>query len=56
MLVDGHHRYVLAATAGLSHIPAVLLYKEFWKPFQVVGLREVSAQVLKSVPTHRRNY
>ena len=56
MLVDGHHRYVLAAALKRPAIEAVLVLKEFWKPFQIVGLVDVSAGLLKAIPVHKRNY
>jgi hypothetical protein len=56
MLVDGHHRYVLAATQGLTVIRSVLLLKEFWKPFQIIGTDKISAAFLKAIPVHKRNY
>jgi hypothetical protein len=57
MLVDGHHRYVMAALLQhLPVIPAVICLKEFWKPFQIIGLEDVSADLLRAIPVLKRYY
>jgi hypothetical protein len=39
MLVDGHHRYFIAAMSGMRFIPAYVLEVAQWKPFEILGLR-----------------
>lgn len=38
LLVDGHHRYVVAAMEGLTEIKARILEPNEWEPFLVSGL------------------
>jgi hypothetical protein len=56
MLVDGHHRYVMCALLDTPHIPAVILYQDFWRRFQIVGLQPVTADLLRKVTPYKRNY
>jgi hypothetical protein len=56
MLVDGHHRYVMAMFVGLKEIPSVICPKEFWKPFQVAELDKITAEQLKAIPVLKRYY
>lgn len=46
LLVDGHHRYAVAAALGAPTILAWCLTQEQWRPFEIVGLHEYSQQEL----------
>lgn len=50
LLVDGHHRYVMAAFCGASHIPAYLVPEIIWRRFQVEGLPTLTRQELIDSP------
>lgn len=50
MLVDGHHRYVVAAAIKSPNILAWCLTEEQWRPFEIVGLHEYTAQELIDEP------
>jgi hypothetical protein len=50
MLVDGHHRYFIAAMSGVRFIPAYVLEVEQWRPFEILGLRDTTAEALKAAP------
>lgn len=47
LLVDGHHRYVKAASLGAKHIKAVLVPELIWRKFQIVGLKPVNSATLR---------
>lgn len=55
MLVDGHHRYFLAALCGCL-LPAHVLEVEQWEPFKIVGFPAMDDSTLKALPITRRNY
>jgi hypothetical protein len=50
MLVDGHHRYFIAAMSGVRFIPSYVLEVEQWRPFEILGLRDTTAEALKRAP------
>jgi hypothetical protein len=56
LLVDGHHRYVLACMRKQSHIEGYFLEVEQWKPFQIHWLRDLTAEELRARPITKRNY
>jgi hypothetical protein len=56
MLVDGHHRYVLACLRKQAHIAGHLLEVEQWRPFQIHWLRDITAEELRARPVTKRNY
>lgn len=50
MLVDGHHRYYLAALAwGMEAIPAYVLERAQWEPFRM-QLQDMTAEELRDLP------
>lgn len=56
MLVDGHHRYTLAAAKAWPVIPAYILELNQWKPFQIDGLPDLTVDFLRAMPITSRNY
>jgi hypothetical protein len=56
MLVDGHHRYALAAALGIPHIKAYLIQVEQWKPFQIKDIPELTREALINMPPTKRHY
>ena len=56
LLVDGHHRYALACVRGQKHITAWMLQPERWKPFQILGLEDLTKEQLSRIPLNPRNY
>jgi hypothetical protein len=56
MIVDGHHRFVLACLAKLKSIPGHVLELEQWKPFQIHGLPDLTQEELIKAPITKRNY
>lgn len=56
MLVDGHHRLVLAAKLKLPQIPAFMVKLEQWKPFQVTNILDLTEEQLLAAPIQKRNY
>lgn len=51
LLIDGHHRYFLAAVKGEPLIPSYLLKPEQWKPFEIIGLPSQTEDELIATPT-----
>ena len=56
MLVDGHHRYFIACMIKLYAIPGHLLEVEQWKPFQLRGIPDITADELRRRPITKRDY
>jgi hypothetical protein len=57
MLVDGHHRYFIAASIRAPAIAAFCLDPIHWKPFQIEDLPAMTEQQLKDIPPgFMRNY
>lgn len=56
MLVDGHHRYVLAAMKEWPVIPCYNLIPHQWKRFRVVDCPDVTKDQLAASPITQRNY
>lgn len=56
MLVDGHHRYALAAAMRLSVIPAYVLEPAQWHPFRVKDLIPITQDQLRDIPITKRSY
>lgn len=52
MLIDGHHRYVLAAMAKIPIYPSILLLKSVWEQFQIAGFDKLyTKEKLQATPT-----
>jgi hypothetical protein len=49
MLVDGHHRYVLAALASVAPL-AWVLEPEQWRPFQIADYITLTQEELREMP------
>lgn len=56
MLVDGHHRYALAALMRRTHIPAFLITLEQWTPFQIINHPDLTEEYLRATPVTKRHY
>ena len=56
LLVDGHHRYVLAALMERKHFKAHMLEEEQWRPFQLHGLPTMTQEQLLATPNRKRDY
>lgn len=56
MLVDGHHRYFLAASLKVPLIAAYVLEPEDWQPFQISGLPDTTQAALQAAPITKRSY
>jgi hypothetical protein len=56
ILVDGHHRYALACLRGQKYIEGYFLEEAQWRPFQIFGLRDVTAEDLRNSPVTKRDY
>lgn len=56
MLVDGHHRYFIAASDKEPIIKGWVLEIEQWKPFQVEPSIKLTQQQLIDLPPTKRNY
>lgn len=56
MLIDGHHRYVIAALTRHTSIPAYLLTVAQWQQFEVIGLPDITEAQLRNTPIIPRNY
>ena len=57
LLVDGHHRYFLAAYNNLKYVPSHVLTPAQWKPFRIVGHPDMTIEELRCSPAFsRRNY
>lgn len=50
LLVDGHHRYTIAALAKSPVIIAWLLELHQWQPFTVIGIPDYTNEALKAEP------
>lgn len=50
MLVDGHHRYWCAAKMGMKWAPAFVLEREQWQEFQILGMPDISEELLRVMP------
>ena len=56
LLVDGHHRYVLACWRGQFAIEGHFLEVAQWKPFQIHGIPDMTKDQLIASPITKRNY
>jgi hypothetical protein len=56
LIVDGHHRFVLACLAKMSVIPGYFLNVEQWKPFQLYGIPDMTREQLIKAPITKRDY
>lgn len=57
MLVDGHHRYVLAAAAKMPYILAYFLEESQWRPFEIKSpLLDTTREALIATPILPRKY
>ena len=56
LLVDGHHRYMLACLLAQTEITGHLLEVEQWKPFQLEGLPSLTKEQLVNIPITKRDY
>jgi hypothetical protein len=56
LLVDGHHRFVLACLRKLLVIEGHFLEVEQWKPFQIHGIPNMTKDQLRAAPITKRNY
>lgn len=56
MLVDGHHRYFIAAFANRAWIHSWLVEPDIWEAFQVINLRDLTQAELNAAPLGKRNY
>jgi hypothetical protein len=56
MLVDGHHRFVLACLRGRIVIEGHFLEVAQWKPFQIYGIPNMTKDQLRAAPITKRNY
>ena len=56
ILVDGHHRYVLAVVAKMPLIEAFALERHQWEPFRIHGLPAIDQDQLKDLPLKPRDY
>lgn len=48
--IDGHHRYVLAAALAQPFIPAWILTRAQWEPYQVMGVPDITQEELNRIP------
>lgn len=56
MLVDGHHRYFIAASDNEPYIEGWILEVAQWKPFQIKSQINLTQQQLIDLPPTKRNY
>lgn len=56
MLVDGHHRYVLAWKLQMHYIPAYTLEQHQWRPFEIEGCLDLTQEQLTAMPILPREY
>jgi prepilin-type processing-associated H-X9-DG protein len=56
LLVDGHHRYFLAACRKQAVIEGHVLEEAQWRPFQLHDLPKVTKEELIATPITKRNY
>lgn len=54
-LMDGRHRYALAALRGQKSIDAWLIPEACWRDFVMDG-KQMTAQELRDLPIRKRNY
>lgn len=50
ILIDGHHRFCLMGLFGMPHIPAFHLTEAQWRPFEVLGLPDLTQDELAMCP------
>ncbi len=56
MLIDGHHRLVIAAALGRPFILSQVLEECHWRPFEIAGLPDITDEELKAIPILARSY
>lgn len=56
LLVDGHHRYVLACLRKQFIIEGHFLEVAQWKPFQLHDIPDMTKEQLRAAPITKRNY
>lgn len=56
ILVDGRHRYTIAAIKKWPFIPCHLLQVQQWWRFRITGHPDFTQEVLKAAPLGQRNY
>lgn len=56
MLVDGHHRYVLASVMRSAVIPCYMIGTKQWEPFRIVNIPDYTRDELNAIPILHRSY
>lgn len=51
VLMDGGHRYIFAAAMRLPLIECHILQEREWRPFELVGMPDLTKEELAAVPT-----
>lgn len=55
MVIDGRHRYTLAATRGLQYLPCHIIPEDAWRMYEVRG-PHITRDELRSHPVNPRRY